>query len=223
MTTTINVTIIGDKTQFKSKNAIVRVKQDIKENPSIVLDSSKYLNDGFILIMENNNNNVNLNIKSKIELEENKMNDEKDKKKLELRAKIKDMKKTNMKERSGDINKKLASLKRTVPTKIYNSYANLVSKFKMENIPAPDEVINNVDKYKIQISAVMGKIGKLSDDVRASNAILHYFTTLGEFLGIEPLKLSKEEMDTFKNMGKLTNNNMKRPTINNSDTEDEDD
>ena len=82
MTTTINVTIIGDKTQFKSKNAIVRVKQDIKENPSIVLDSSKYLNDGFILIMENNNNNVTLNIKSKIEVEENKMNDEKEKKKL---------------------------------------------------------------------------------------------------------------------------------------------
>ena len=90
-----------------------------------------------------------------------------------------------MKERSGEVNKKLASLKRTVPTKIYNSYANLLSKFKMENIPAPDEVINNVDKYKIQISAVMGKIGKLSDDVRASNAILHYFTTLGEFPEVE--------------------------------------
>jgi len=92
----------------------------------------------------------------------------------------------------------------------------------MENIPAPDEVINNVNKYRMQISVVMSKVNKVSDDIRANNMIVHYFTTLGEFLGIEPLKLSTEEISTIKNItsNKKQSNNLK-PSGNNSDTDDE--
>jgi hypothetical protein len=64
----------------------------------------------------------------------------------------------------------------------------------MPNIPSPEEVINNVDRYRQQISAVMGLKGLVSNEVRASNAIKNYFNALGEFLGIETTEIDINNM-----------------------------
>jgi hypothetical protein len=119
------------------------------------------------------------------------------------------------KARSGDAFKHLESLKRTVPDKIYKSYSHLMKNYGLPNIPAPDEVINNIEKYRTQIASVMGLTTQVCNISGASNAIKHYFNALGQFLGIEPINMSSQ-MSQLQNQtrGKITDN---------SDTEDEDD
>jgi hypothetical protein len=112
------------------------------------------------------------------------------------------------------------SIKRTVPEKIYKSYSHLMKNYGMPNIPAPDDVINNVDKYRTQISTVMGMNLPVSNNNNASNAIKHYFNSLGQFLGIEPMDVSAQ-MNNLSNV--YNNNNNNNNYYNNSDTEDEDD
>ena len=208
----MSIHILGDKTAFLSKNAVIRLKADIKEKKPI--DNNKYLKAEFGLKIETIGEDSHVHVIPAVDLEALKKKEEDEKKRLELHKKFKQSMSESRKERGGEMKKKMESLKRSVPTKIFDSYARLLSKYKLANIPAPDEVINNVDKYKIQISAVMGKIGKISDDARASNDIRHYFTTLGEFLGIEPMNI-----DMLKQM----ESQMSPPDVKNDDTDDEDD
>lgn len=210
----MNVHILGDKTVFLSKNAITRLKNDVKANVNGTFDEKKYLQDGFSLTIKIEEHDTFVSVISKTQLVEL----EKEKKKQELKQKLRESLHGSRKVRSGDMKKKLESLKRSVPTKVFDSYSNLLTRYKLENLPAPDEVINNVEKYKLQISAVMGKIGKVSDDPRVSNAIRHYFTTLGEFLGIEPM--SMEVIEQMKSQLSGTTQPVKE---NENDTDDEDD
>jgi len=219
----MSVNIIGDKTNFVSKNAIIRLKTDIKNN--MMIESSKYMKEGYSFTITVTNNDTNITIvplipplpKSQpVELESEPEPvaeiSEKEKQQNELRKHFRKMLSDNRKERSGENKRKLMSLKRSIPTKIFDSYTNLITKYKLDNIPAPDEVINNVNKYKLQISTVISKLGKLSDDVRVDNDIRRYFTTLADFLGIEPIDIRQ-----------VTQQEPIREPINNSDTEDEDD
>jgi hypothetical protein len=222
----MNIHILGDRTAFLSKNAIVRLKNDVKVNPLVQLDEKKYLQDGFGFKIDTLENNVHVNIitranisvapnvapkvsqkvaptVSSTEINPGSAADlEKEAHRLELRKKLRARLADARKESPGEIKKKLESLKRSVPPKIYDSYVNLMTKYKLDHIPAPDEVINNVEKYKIQISAVMGKMGKISNDPKVSTAIRHYFTTLGDFLGIEAMSadMVKEVETQFANM-----------------------
>ena len=113
--------------------------------------------------------------------------------------------------------------KRTVPDKIFKAYHNLIKTYAMPNIPSPEEVINNVDRYRQQISAVMGLKTPVSNDIRASNAIKQYFNALGEFLGIEPTEIDINNIMKSVQMGSLPEQNNNINNINNSDTEEEDD
>lgn len=202
----MSIIIVGSKDVFLSKNSINRLKKtlgELRDNNSLLeVDVTKYIKPGYSFNIIKNNNDINVNIVDNIveqqqlvkdiqqSLKEKEQYEIEFKRKQELRAKLRNMTSSSIKDRTGEVHKKLASLKRSIPNKIYDSYTDLITHYKMPNIPAPDEVINNVDKYKLQIGAIMGKVGKLSDDVRASNAIRRYFTTLGEFLGVEPMSLS---------------------------------
>jgi hypothetical protein len=229
----MSVNIIGNRDLFLSKGAILRLKADIKENKQI--DPKKYIKDGYIFNIEQKDGNHNVYIKEFVQVEEEPepLPEPKVENKEDLRKKLKQQLRDSRKDRSGENKRALSSMKSTVPTKILDCYTNLVSKYKLDNLPRPDEVIKNVDKYKLQISAVMGKIGKISDDPRVSKSVLAYFTALGNHLNIEPMDLSNGNMETIANMAAMSQgvSNSKdyernNPTIsrmlNNDDTEDED-
>ena len=197
----MNVFIEGDRTQFLSKSAIDRFKKDVKENKPDLIDSSKYLKPGYIF-----NIAVNDNITAKIcNEEELKLEN----KRQELKSRLKSAQRC----RGGEQYKQLDSLKRTIPEKIYKSYINLIKTYGANNIPSPLEVIENPDKFRQQISSVMGAKGPVSNDMNLSNSIKQYFGSLGKFFCIEPANLN---LDTIPDI--VTNN--KKPE---TDTEDEDD
>lgn len=214
----MNVFIEGDKTAFISKSAIDRFKKDIKElnqnNTSTAkfdtIDNSKYLKEGYVFKTVIENNSIKVNILTLAQEKEDMLIKKKEDSRKQLRNQLKELKNS----RTGQLHKHLDTLKRTVPENIYKSYHNLIRNFQMPNIPAPDDVINNVEKYRTQVATIMGLGGNVSNDNRASAYIKQYFNALGQFLGIEPIDLDKLK-EASDNM--TTNKN-----VDNDDTETED-
>jgi hypothetical protein len=212
------VFIEGDRTQFVSKGAIDRFKKDItnlfKQNENTyqdLIEHNKYLKEGYRFKVVNTLKHINATIEEdKINNVEAKATNLEDKRR-QLREKLNMIKRA----RSGEAFKHLDSLKRTVPDKIYKSYSHLMKNYGLPNIPAPDEVINNIDKYRTQIASVMGITTQVCNIGGASNAIKQYFNSLGQFLGIEPIDMSNQ-------LTQLQNETRTRLTNNDSDTEDED-
>ena len=192
-----SVNIIGDRTLFLSKRAVIRLKKDIKSNEK--LEPSDYMQDGYTFIVEKVKDDYNVNIMTidQYASEETKKN---------LRLKLRNAQRS----RSGALKQEMVSLKRSIPDKIFKAYQNLlkVGRFR---ISPPDEIINNVEKFRMQIAMINGNPGLVSNDSKASNAIKRYYKVLGEFLGIQPM--------TVKDPNPTTIN---KPNVNvDEDTEDE--
>ncbi len=212
----MSVFIEGDRTLFLSKGAIDRFKKDItnlfKQNEKTyqdLVEHSKYLKEGYCFKVVHTLKDIYATIE---EVKTNKVEvTNLEDKRRQLREKLNMIKRS----RSGEAFKHLESLKRTVPDKIYKSYSHLMKNYGLPNIPAPDEVINNIEKYRTQIGTVMGLTTQVCNIGGASNAIKHYFNSLGQFLGIEPINMSNQ-LSQLQNQVNIKSKN-------DSDTEDEDD
>jgi hypothetical protein len=215
----MNVFIEGDRSWFLSKTAVDRFKTDIRGTQSDnfdSVDSSKYLKEGYVFNITKNDNNITAKICNSDELKA-------ENKRKELKMRLKNAQRC----RGGEQYKQLESLKRTIPDKIFKSYVNLIKTFGANNIPSPLEVIENPDKFRTQISTVMGTTKPVSNDMRLSNAIKQYFSSLGKFLCIEPANLSLEDKQdiVFNNAPPKSTHQfekIKTSADDNNDTEDED-
>jgi hypothetical protein len=191
-----SVLISGDRTQFLSKRAIERFKRDIKENKS--LNASEYFKDGFTFTQNLKDNVYSVNIITLAEYN-----------KLQARKNLKNRLKHNQIARGGQQKRKLDSIKRCVPKKVFKAYQDVL-KTGQFNIGSPDDIINNTEKYRTQISMINGTSGLVSNDNQANNAIKKYFKVMGEFLGIEPMEMNIPQQ---QNVAQVNND---------TETEDED-
>lgn len=209
----MNVFIEGDRSLFLSKTAVDRFKTNVRETKPDMIDSTKYLKEGYSFDITTNENNIT----AKIVNNEEQM---KENKRKELKMRLK----TAQRCRGGDQYRQLDSLKRTIPDKIFKSYVNLIKNFGVNNIPSPLEVIENPDKFRTQISTVMGTTKPVSNDIRLSNAIKQYFASLGKFLCIEPSNISLESQQdiVYDNVPKQRQQIEKIKTNDNDDTDTED-
>jgi hypothetical protein len=186
-----SVNIIGDRSLFLSKRAISRLKTNIKSNDKI--EPSDYIQDGYTFRVNKIKDDFEITIMTLDEyaVQENR--------KI-LKQKLRGIQRS----RSGIVKKEMASLKRSIPDKIFKAYQELlkVGTFK---ISPPDEIINNVEKYKMQIAMINGNEGLVSNNGKANNCIKKYYKVLGDFLGIEPVRIKdpnpptnnvKEDTDT---------------------------
>lgn len=186
-----SVNIIGDRSLFLSKRAITRLKTNIKSNDKI--EPSDYIQDGYTFRVNKIKDDFEITIMTLDEyaVQENR--------KI-LKQKLRGIQRS----RSGIVKKEMASLKRSIPDKIFKAYQELlkVGTFK---ISPPDEIINNVEKYKMQIAMINGNEGLVSNNGKANNCIKKYYKVLGDFLGIEPVRIKdpnpptnnvKEDTDT---------------------------
>lgn len=178
----MSVIIDGDKDNFLSKNAINRFKTDIKkcDVKKISIEDGKYLKQGYVFNINFKDNTFYSNI---ISLEEHM--------KIERRKMLKNKLKKSSYQRSKNVKNDINSLKRTVPDKLFKSYMNLLKQYGSENIPSPDEVIQNPEKFKQQISLIMGKNGMVSNNTNVNNAIKKYFNDLGNYTGVEPAQFTE--------------------------------
>ena len=213
----MNVFIEGDRSLFVSKTAVDRFKTEIRNVKPDMIDSTKYLKEGYSFDITTNENNIT----AKIVNNEEKL---KENKRKELKTRLR----TAQRCRGGEQYKQLDSLKRTIPDKIFKSYVNLVKNFGVTNIPSPLEVIENPDKFKTQISTIIGTTKPVSNDIRLSNAIKQYFTSLGNFFCVEPSNITMDSrpdivFDNTPPKQTFEKINMPNDNSDTEDTEDEDD
>jgi hypothetical protein len=203
----MNVLIDGDRSLFASKTAIERFKKDAKEKTPDMIDSSKYLKEGYTFKIDKNETEIKAKI---VSIQDNILE--------EKRKQLKSRLHNAMRSRSGEPYKQLESLKRSVPDKLFKAYNNLIKNYSAaSSFPSPLDVINNMDAYKQQISAVMGTKGLVSNDPRMSNAIKQYFNELGKLVGVEPMNIGYNT-----ELPSTTSNNVEEIKVENDDTEDED-
>lgn len=202
MEPTKNVFITGDKSSFLSKSALKRFKKDIKDSTDVnTLDSGKYFNSNFKFNCTVKDNDYHIEIVTS-ELFE------KEQRRLMLKSRLNQIKNS----RSGQPKKQLNSIKRTVPDKVFKAYHNIIKSYNF-NIPPPNEVINDIEKHRMQISMINGTNQKVSNDTKANNAVKKYFKILGDFLGIEPMNINIPTQPPENNIASTIDEN--------SDTEDE--
>ena len=178
------------------KQEILRFKRDIKENKS--LNASDYFKDGFTFTHDLKDNVYSVNIITLAEYN-----------KLQARTNLKNRLRNTQAVRSGQQKRKLESIKRCVPKKIFKAYQDVL-KTGQFNVGSPDDIINNTEKYRTQISMINGTSGLVSNDNQANNAIKKYFKVMGDFLGIEPMEMNIPQQQNVAQ-------------VNNDDTETEDD
>jgi hypothetical protein len=176
-----SVEILGNRELFSSKTAIKRLKKDIKNESK--LEPSDYLIDGYTFrVSKDNKKDTDIkNYKVVLMTLDEYASEEK-------RRQLKQRIKTYQKVRGGAMKREMASLKRSIPDKIFKAYQDLlkVGTFK---ISPPDEIINNIEKHKMQIAMINGNPGIVSNNSKANSAIKKYFKVLGDFLNIEPVKI----------------------------------
>lgn len=192
---------IDNKDNFLTPKSVDKFKKALRSDNEVVV--TKYLKEGFNYTSKKvGNDRLDISIISQEEY--NKIE-----KRNELRMRLRNARYG----RSGQPKKKLDSMKRSVPDNIFKAYSNIIKKYQF-NIPAPDEIINNLDKYRLQVSMLMNSTQKVSNDAKADNLVKKYFKLLGEFLGLEPMNIPTQLPEN----NKMVENNFSKD----DDTEDED-
>lgn len=202
----INVHINGDRSLFNSKRAIERIKKDVREKKFHDLDSKNYINEDYTFKYKKENDTIYLDIVLKtIKYEEDR--------KEALRQKLR-----NKYYKTPVNKKKLAEMKKNIPKKILQTYGEVFKLTQNPNIPSPDKIFNDVDKYKSQISMLMDSKLNLNENAKVNSTIRNYFKALGEHFNIEPMNINEDYLNQVKN---YANENFNKNTEN-SETEDED-
>jgi len=173
----MNVHIVGNKSLFKSKNAITRFKKDIKKsNGDEKLDPIKYFNENtdYTILKIGNDIKINLNLVTK---KIDKSNNNNNKKKL--RDKLKQLKN----QRNGSTSNLINKIKKNIPIDVLKAFDQINKIFDVE-LPKPDEVFKNPDKYKALIQAYASKYN-LTKDPKMNKMLNNYFTSLAKMLKVE--------------------------------------
>ena len=197
----VNVYIDGDKTGFKSKvgvdklKALVRTTVSNKEKLDVSALKEKYILDGYDLELKEQ---TEIDIKFTV----NKSAPVQSSRDI-LKAKLKMM-------RNGRTNHEVHAAKtnKDIPEDILAEYLKL-KKITPTPIPEPGEILKNPEQYKPVIQMVLGN--KMMKQYGASHPYVRYFTLLAEKLGVEPLlpvptqdygELLQKKIDTVEMKGK---------------------
>lgn len=177
MTDNYCVNIEGDRSYFKSKNAIKRFKNDLKKskNNNFQLNSNNYLKKGYSYKSELNDYSISVKL---IENDTKKHTNQREINRKKLREKIRNMRGV----RSSHVHKQAKEMKKNIPKNVLKSYMDLNRTFDVP-VPKPDEVLSDPDKYKELIKGYASRL-KLTEDPKMNNMLNKYFKSLAKSLNI---------------------------------------
>jgi hypothetical protein len=178
MTENYCVNIEGDRTFFKSKNAIKRFKSDIKKSKdnNFNLDANKYFKEGISYTSELNDYSISIKIINKSN--KNKLNN-----KNENRRKLREKLRTMRGIRSSHVHHQAKNMKKKIPKNVLKSYMDLNRTFDVP-VPKPDEVLSDPDKYSELIKAYASRLS-LTEDPKMNRMLNKYFKSLAKSLNLD--------------------------------------
>ena len=138
----VSINIIG-KEHFQSKNAICRLKNDLKSGTNVIKEYSKYLKQGYTITMHKDDNDINSIIIKVINIKEN---DDNVKKKMYFDLKMKELKDKRLSENSQKNMVDKAKTKYKIDEEILKLYYDL-KKYVDRPILNPIDAYNNKEQY----------------------------------------------------------------------------
>ena len=183
------------KGNFKSKNAITRLKKFLKETPDVDLVSAvEYLKEGFHFDFKVEDENIHVGTKiaehiwGDIQQEQNSMKPQQElNSKEKLRRRLKELQAI----RTGKVMREMREVKKTVDKQLFQRYAWLKQNLSGFPLPSPTEILDNPEKHKDEIELFSSGFMKLSGNTKIDSTIAEYFKMIGEKLGYQPLTMEQ--------------------------------
>ena len=192
----MNVHIVGDKDLFKSKNALTKLKSDLKElKDPFLLDYRKYLKEGYEFVFnEETDEDLYVDIRKEYFLwgDMGTKPDSNNSKEI-LRKRIKELED----KRTGKNARELKEIKKLVDKNLYKRYA-VVSKIA-GNFPIvkPNEILEDPEKYRQEIQMFSSGVLKLTGNQQVDMVIAKYYSEIANLVGFEVF--SKEKIELLLN------------------------
>ena len=190
MENSLCVYISGRKDKFKSKTAIKRFKNKLKDtNGSLNLDNKSFFVDGYTYKINRDENKLLIEIiETKNEINNNNEN----------RKKLKEKLRNLRRNRNGEYMREALEMKKNIPNSVLKSFANLNKNFDVP-IPKPNEIMSNPEKYIDMIKSYSNN-KNLSDNPQLNSRLNKYFKSLEDML-----KLNSNDKDMTKKIGEMEN------------------
>ena len=194
----VNVIISQEnKSKFKSKNAITKLKKFLKEYQDIGLVSSvEYLKEGYQFNMNHEGDDITVNIKEEehiwgkqLKQSQNMMQQQppptsgRDK----LRRRLAELKA----QRTGKDIREIRSMKKTVDKDIFQRYVWLKQNVPGLPLPKPTEILDDPEKHKEQIELLGSGLMKITGNPKIDQYIGEYFRIIAKKIGFEVLTMEQ--------------------------------
>ena len=189
----VNIHISSEaKNQFKSKNAIQRLKTFLKENLDTgLVTSSEYLKDGNNFEFKEDGDNIYVEVKEKEYVWGNNQSVTPQKPHLDARQKIRQRLKELRDLRTGKSHKEMRVMKKTVDRDILEKYVKIYRYAQDVPIPKPNEILDDPDKHKQMIEMLGSGLVGMTKNQTLNTLIADYFRTVANKVGFEVMDMEK--------------------------------
>ena len=186
------------KQDFKSKNAILKLKKFLKETPDVgLVTGSEYLKEGLDFEFKEEEDNIYVSTKKEEHIWGNAIKQQAETKaqmpeedsRAKLRRRLKELRDI----RNGVQYREMNQMKKSVDKSIFQRYAWLRQHIPNLPLPKPNELLDDPDKHKEEIEMFASGMIKMSGDNRIDQAVSEYFKLVADKVGFTPL--SKAEVE----------------------------
>ena len=184
-----------NKSLFKSKNAINKLKKFLKDTGDVGLVSDvEYLKEGYHFDFKEEGDDIYVNTKveehvwsKQIESQKNQNLSGQQSGREKLRQRLAELRA----QRSGKTIREVRSMKKSVDKNIFDRYLWIQQNVGGLPLPKPTDVLEDPLKYKEQIEVFGSGFMKISGKETIDRKIHEYFKLLGEKVGIPPLSMQQ--------------------------------
>ncbi len=189
-----------NKSFFKSKNAIIKLKKFLKDTGDVGLVSDvEYLKEGYQFDFKEEGDNIHVNTKAEDHVWSKQLESQKNEillgqqvqKQPSGRDKLRQRLAELRAQRSGKTLRDVRSMKKSVDKNIFDRYLWIQQNVGGLPIPKPTDVLEDPLKYKEQIEVFGSGFMKISGKETIDRKIHEYFKLLGDKVGIPSLSMQQ--------------------------------
>ena len=189
-----------NKSLFKSKNAITKLKKFLKDTGDVGLVSDvEYLKEGYHFDFKEEGDDIYVNTKAEDHVWSKQIESQKNEnllgqqvqKQQSGREKLRQRLAELRAQRSGKTLREVRSMKKSVDKNIFDRYLWIQQNVGGLPLPKPTDILEDPLKYKEQIEVFGSGFMKISGKETIDRKIHEYFKLLGEKVGIPPLSMQQ--------------------------------
>ena len=195
----VNIHISSEaKEKFKSKNAIQKFKNFLKENLDTgLVTSSEYLKEGCNFEFKEEGDNIHVEVKAKdyvwgsAEQQQQSAQLQPKQAPIDPRARIKQRLRELRDLRTGRHHREMRTMKKTVDRDVLEKYVRIYKTGLNIPIPKPNEILDDPEKYRQQIEVMGSGFVAVTKNPQIDGLISDYFKTVAKKVGIEVMTMEK--------------------------------